>query len=285
MTKTAEMGEFIDQYTSYLRLQILEDAFWRRLLTPKAINRSEAQRSVDHDELVVIKDIEPELGQVKAVVLNMKGGTRHVQFAGPRYEIPFFRIETEEAEIKEHEKYQYEMNIVAYIRERSEKEVATTEDLNFMHLCKTAVESTEKEVVTPDTTVTRKNLVKLFNLIDTDKLQTQKILMNLVQFNNILAWENSEYGSNLLGEVVVNGYKHTQLLGKDFLVSNDTNKVPVNEIWGFTDQKFMGHAFLLEQDLVFSMEKHHNILSFKSWEEIAVAIGNPKSVSRMKIAG
>ena len=86
LLKTAEGLDQVTEATDlYLRKKIREDAFWRTILPPKIIDRRQCTRSLNHDGLVKIIDIEPDA--TGAVAIDWRGSTGHKYIKGDRYEV------------------------------------------------------------------------------------------------------------------------------------------------------------------------------------------------------
>ena len=99
---------------TYIRLRLREAPFSRKILPPQPITREECQRSLNHDTLVVMKDIAPE---AEAVSLTFKGLPNHKYIQGDRFEIPFYQIASKIYEKSELELLAYEMPITQLLEE------------------------------------------------------------------------------------------------------------------------------------------------------------------------
>jgi hypothetical protein len=121
--KIAEFGG------TYIRDRLREVSFARKVLPPTPVQRSELQRSVNHDTLVKIIDIEP---QSKAMSLTFRGQPTARFIRAPRFEIPFFTISSEKFEKTEQELMAYEMPITKIIEENSVKDIQAIEDRQFL---------------------------------------------------------------------------------------------------------------------------------------------------------
>ncbi len=282
LSKTAEGRDQITEVTDlYLRLKIREDAFWRTILPPKVLDRRQCTRSMTHDGLVKIIDIEPDASG--AMAIDWRGDTGHKYVKGNRYEVPFYKIETPIQEMKEADEFVYEMPITEIIRYLTEKDVAKTEDTIFMSATNAAVAETGKLVSSANATFTKKDLIPLFNQLDGNQNKAAVVLMTLSQFNNALAWDNTDFGSDLLSKVTVDGFQTTKLLGRTLVVTNKNDIVKDHELYTYGIPKMLGHAFLLEEDLKFDVETEFDTFRYKSWEYIAASIGNVDSIAKLEL--
>ena len=101
---------------AFIRQKLRELSFLRKIMPPVMVTKQDTQRSVDHDGLVKIVDIEPES---KALPLTWRGEPDARYVTGPRYELRFFSISSEKFEKTEQELLSYESPITKIIEENS----------------------------------------------------------------------------------------------------------------------------------------------------------------------
>ena len=89
--------------SAFIRQKIREVSFARKIINPEYVTRVDCQRSVQHEGLVKIVDIEPDS---KATVINFRGEPDTTYIAGERYEIPFFAVASDDFQ-KTEEELQY----------------------------------------------------------------------------------------------------------------------------------------------------------------------------------
>lgn len=285
MTKTAQESETVREAAqTFLREKIREDSFFRMIIPPVLISRSECTRSVNHRSLVKIIDIEPDVPA--AIPVDFRGGTEALYITGERYEVPFMQIASKEFQIKKYELLSYEMPITEILRENTEKEIAKAEDKAFINAAKAAISLTGNQVTRTKQageTINKKDLAELFKIHDSKQLKSAIVLIPLPLYEDILAWDFSLLGTELIKEVTISGYNYPTLMGRTVIATNKLDVVNPNEIYAFTTQQFLGNAFLLEEDLIFDMIKEYDLYKFKSWEIIAAGIGNAKAVAKLTL--
>ena len=87
---SSEEKEKIAQYAgSYIRDKLREVSFARKILPPEQVTRTDCQRSVNHDTLVKIIDIEPKS---RAMSMTFRGKPTARFIRGERAEVAFFTI-------------------------------------------------------------------------------------------------------------------------------------------------------------------------------------------------
>lgn len=279
MLKTAEDREEVALATSlYLRTKIREDSFARQILPPVTISPAECDRSASHRGLVKIMDIEPDGGAAAVDFLGQSSQVRWIY--GDRYTIPFFSVASDENQVTEGELLSYKMPITDLIRKNTEYVIAEIEDTKFMGLVSAAITESDKDVDSALTTGFGKtDFTNLFKLIDGYELKGTTVLFNTSVYNDILAWDDSDFGDPLLSEVVKNGYTYPMILGKRLVVTNKSTIVADNKLYCFTDQPYLGHAFVLTEELKFGVEQRFNVITYKAWEYIGMGIGNKNAVA------
>lgn len=273
LQKTAAAG------SAFVRAVMREVAFSRRILPPESVTRADCQRSVKHDTLVKIVDIEPDS---KAFAVNFRGEAEDKYVQGRRYAIPFFKIESQKFQKQEAELLAYDYPITKVIEENSIKDLQVVEDEKFIEYSESAINITGKKIVSADTAVDRKNLVSLFKMIDYDRLSVGVALMNNVDFDDWCVQDATEIGSGLASEMTVNGYKYDSILKRKLVVTNKSDIVAPGEIWAYTEPQYLGNFFILN-DTKFWIKKEADMVIWKTWEYIAEGFGNIRSVAKLEL--
>ncbi len=268
--------------SAFIRTKLREVSFARKIINPVYVTKADLQRSVQHDGLVKIVDIEPDSA---AMSINFRGGadTRYVE--GERYEIPFFMITSEDFQKTEEELLAYEMPITDVIERNSVKDIQEIEDNAFISRIDSAITVSTKTqaITTSGGNITKAVFTTLFNLLEagngtTDRLKTDVVLMNNQDYNNLLLWEATSVGDQVGLEITVNGYTYATLFGKKLIVTNKADLVAQGTMYGFTAQEFLGNFFILN-DTRFWIDKKKNLVTWSAYESIGMGIGNIRSVA------
>ena len=274
MQKAAQAGG------AFVRDKLRELAFSRAILPPEYVTKQDTQRSVNHDTLVKLVDIEP---QSQAAALNFRGRALERYIEGDRYEIPFFKISSEEFKKNEAELLAYDYPVTKVIEENSVKDIQATEDAKFIEFSDAVVAANGKTVAPVEAgPATNKNLVALFKALDTDELAVGTILMHKADWDDIMTQESAIIGSPLASEIMVNGYKYNTLLGHKLIVTIKTSIVTPGDIRVYTDPKYLGNFFILN-DTKFYIEKRADMITWMTWEYIGIGFGNLRSVAQMTL--
>ncbi|MCA9313768.1 hypothetical protein KDA08_05665, partial [Candidatus Saccharibacteria bacterium] len=173
---------------AFLRKKLREVSFSRKILMPEYITKAECQRSLNHDQLVKIVDIEPDS---RAMAVNFRGAGDVTYVEGDRYEISFYKVESDTYQKTESELLAYEMPLTELIEKNTIKDIQTVEDDGFMTRCRAAITVSSKTAhvntsgtfngkISPEVFITLFNTLE--NSSDTSatavRLKTDIILMN-----------------------------------------------------------------------------------------------------------
>ena len=305
--KIAEFGG------TYLRDRLREVSFARKVIPPQPVQRSECQRSVNHDTLVKIVDIEPNS---RAMAMTFRGQPTARFIRAPRYEIPFFTISSEKFEKTEQELLAYEMPITKIIEENSVKDIQSIEDRQFLIFIEAAVQGyqlsangsatafnstgvnagTVKSVsvvkgegaltaTTVDFTVypvLKTDFIKLKKLLHRRHLRAERMLMTEPDFDDISAWTIQDVGMTIAGETSTEGWKSDNITGLKYIRTIKTEILREGNIYCFTAPEFLGRFYVLNQTK-FYIDKIANLITWQSWEDIAIGIGNIASVVKLEL--
>lgn len=312
---SAEGKEKIAEYGgSYIRDRLREVSFARKIIPPEQVTRADCQRSVNHDTLVKIVDVEP---RSRAMVISFRGQPTARFIRGEKAEVAFFTISSEMFQKTEQELLAYEMPITKVIEENSVKDIQEIEDreflihieaacqalqteanggvstaLNFTNLAASAVvefsiikgELARTAGVNDAVTrpIQRPDVVNLFKLLDGNRLRAERILMTEVDWDDILQWTLEDFGDRIQSETTVDGYKYNTLLGRPYIRTIKTDILRRGNVYVFTRPEFFGKFYVLN-NTKFYIDKIANTITFQAWEDIGMSIINIASVRKLEL--
>jgi hypothetical protein len=307
-TKIAEYGQ------SYIRDRLREVAFFRQIIPPVNVTKADCDRSEHHDTLVKIVDIEP---QSRAMAISFRGQPTARFIDAPRAAIPFFTISSEKFEKTEQEILAYDMPITKIIEDNSVKDIQEIEDREAIIHNEAAVKAIQQEAnggtlpvlnasliqgatppvesairkgelarnATTDDGVVRPlqrpDIVNLFKLLDTQRHRAERILMTEGDFDDILQW-TSEDAHSVVAETMVEGYKYPTLLGRAYVRTIKTDILRSGNLYVYTNPEYLGRFFILN-NVKFYIDKIANLITWQSWEDIALGIVNISSVRKVEL--
>jgi len=314
--ETNEGKEKIAEYGgNYIRDRLREVSFARKILPPQPVTRADCQRSVNHDTLVKIVDVEPKS---RAMALTFRGQPSANFISAPRAEIPFFTISSEKFEKIEQELLAYEMPITKVIEDNSVKDIQEIEDREFLIHIEAAVQALQAEAnglaAAPALNATalqggappvefsvrkgelarasgvdnavalplqRPDIVNLYKLLDGNRLRAELTLLTEVDWDDILQWTVEDFGDRLQSETTTDGYKYNTLLGRAYVRTIKTDILRPGNLYTFTKPEFFGKFYVLN-NTKFYIDKIANLITWQSWEDIAIGIINIASVRKLE---
>jgi len=267
--------------SAFIRQKIREVSFARKIINPEYVTQADCQRSVKHDGLVKIVDIEPDS---KATIINFRGEPDTTYISGERFEIPFFLVASDDFQKTEEELLAYEMPLTEVIEKNSVKDIQKQEDSAWIKKFDAAIAldaSNQSATVSLDTdgSIKKSSFVTLFDMLDGQELKVDTLLMNGKTFNKLLLYPATSVGDQIGSQVTINGYTYSTLFGKKLIVTNKVDLVG-NAIYAFAPQEYLGKFFILN-DLKFWIDKKRNIITWGAYETIGAGIGNTKAAVKI----
>jgi hypothetical protein len=306
--KTAQLGG------SYIRDRLREVSFTRKIVPPEQVTRNDCQRSVNHDTLVKIVDVEPKS---RAMAITFRGQPTARFIRAEKAEVAFFTISSEIFQKTEQELLAYEMPITKVIEENSVKDIQEIEDREFVIHIEAACQALQTEAnggtstelsasqiagagvvefsiikgelaraaLTDDATVRpiqRPDIVNLFKLLDGNRLRAERLLMPEPDWDDILQWTVEDFGDKVQSETTVDGFKYNTLLGRSYVRTIKTDILRKGNVYVFTAPEFFGKFYILN-NTKFYIDKVANTITFQSWEDIGMAVINIASVRKLEL--
>jgi hypothetical protein len=308
--KLAELGG------SWIRDRLREVAYSRHVLPPEQVTRADCQRSVNHDTLVKIVDVEPQ-SRAMAITFRDQPTARFIR--GAKAEIPFFTISSEKFEKTEQELLAYEMPITKIIEDNSVKDIQEIEDREFTRHIESGIQALQTEVNTVTATkynatniragsatakvvsvvkgelalaadgvdfivrpIQRPDFVNLFKLLDGNRLRSERVLITEVDHDDVLQWTLEDFGDRMTSETVVDGYKYNTLLGRKIIRTIKTDILRPGNVYVFTAPQFFGKFYILN-NTKFYIDKIANVITWQSWEDIGMGVINIASCRKLEL--
>lgn len=308
--KLAELGG------SWVRDRLREVSFMRHLIPPEQVTRADCQRSVNHDTLVKIVDVEPQ-SRAMAITFRDQPTARFIR--APKAEIPFFTISSEKFEKTEQELLAYEMPITKVIEDNTVKDIQEIEDREGLRHLEAGVQAMQTEVnmnttvaynatqiralsanaqvvsvvkgelaLAADGTdfnvrpVQRPDFVNLFKILDGRRLRSERVLITEVDHDDVLQWTVEDFGDRIQSETVVDGYKYNTLLGRKVVRTVKTDLLRPGNVYVFTAPQFFGKFYILN-NTKFYIDKIANVITWQSWEDIGIGLINVAAWAKLEL--
>jgi hypothetical protein len=284
----AHQKEAANMFAGYIRDKLRDVQFSRKILPAKAItNRDDGvQRSVNHDGLVYMDEIEPESGAM-ALTWTAMPETRYIQ--AKRYEIPFFRISSLEYEYTEQELLASRNPIHKIIEKNTVRDIGTIEDLRFLTLVELAVAQTGQVIKGTATNagaasgdIELDDFVNLQNQIVNQERPARVMLINDVDYNKLIKWTSEDTGYTKKTQLVYGGDMPNAIANLRIVRTAKTSLLTEGNLYCFSSPEFLGRFFTLGNTKFF-LKKEIDLISWVSWEFLALSVANAWSCSKLEI--
>ena len=130
--------------------------------------------------------------------------------------------------------------------------------------------------------VTKNDFVKLRQALAMRKLRLEVVLMNDVDFQDILQFTLEDLGDKLTSEIIVDGYKYSTILGNRFVRTIKNEILRRGNIYAFTAPEFLGVFYILNNTKFF-VKKEWNKIEWGAWEDIGMSLINLNSVVKLEL--
>lgn len=128
---------------THTRDRLRELAYSDHVITVKPITKDKCDRSLNHDTLIKIVDIEVAS---RSLSVTFRGDTEARYIKGQRYAVPFYTIQSEKFTITEEELMAYEMPVTKIIENNTMYDMHEIRDREFTRHSESAVQATQAGV-------------------------------------------------------------------------------------------------------------------------------------------
>lgn len=309
-TKIAQMAG------AFIRDRLRELSFARNILPPEPVGRNDCQISVNHDQLTKIVWMEP---RSKAMPISFRGQPKARLIRAPKFEISFFTIASEKFEKYEQELMAYDFPVTKMVEENSTKDIQEIEDREFLTHIEACIQARQYEanantwvafsaanvdggnvvsesVIKGELAVTNQatsddwtvhalqkvDITRLVKLLDRKRLRSKRILMTEPDYDDITQWTIEDVGSDGAWEMTREGYKPDKLIGREIIRTIKVDILREGNLYCFAEPEFLGKFYILNQ-LKFYIDKIGNLITWWSWEDIGMGIGNIAAVCKLEL--
>ena len=307
---TDRIKQAADAASEYTRVYMREESFTDKILPPILVGNDELDRQVDTDKPVIVIDKEPSSPAAISVPFGQLPVNRYIR--APRYRVVFERILSTLYNKDVDELRTYDMDVRQVLSDNSIKDMAAEKDGKFIAVCEssavigtlgygTLTASDDGAGTTADPThlgsgkfrnyvlvdpngVTRESVVEMLKIMPStsSRLETQTILCNNITIKEMLKWGRDEIGGDLAEEVLLNGWAERTFLGCRWVITIKRDLVPNFTFFLFTEPKFLGKHFLLE-DTTMWIKKEAFLIEFFAYQTAGLSIGNINGVAKCVI--
>ena len=277
----------IDAVNDFTRIKMREDGFYRRIIPPLQISNDELDRQVDTDKPVKVVDKEPD--SPAAISLPFASLPINIYIKGPRYRVLFDRVVTPRFTKDVDELRTWVMDIRQVLSDNAIKDMLAEEDSKFLSAVNTALVG--QDTVVPASGVpqwqsisggiTRDTLQDAFKILPRtpSHLEVHTVLINNVTIREVLKWGRDEMGGDFSQDLVKNGWSEQEFMNARWIITIKRDLVPDDSMYMFSDPKFIGKSYLLE-DTTMYIKREAFMIEFFAYETMGGALGNTSGLGR-----
>ena len=262
-----------------------QDSFAREILEPVELGPDEIDRDENTDQPKKIIEKEPDSS---ATFATFKGTGQRTFFKGPRYSVPFGKVESQHFMKSKFELLTYQNDIRKILTDNSVKDMAEQEDAKFMDLVNAAVTVSGNSFDAGLDFDNAGHIKKGVQMLLNHKIPCGKILMSKHLYYDILDWTSQTFGDavasrhydeGLEGEKSLFGFPVITTIRREMLQVDD-NGTARDSIYFFAPENYLGNFFLL-QDATLFIKQEADMVEFWSYSAPGIGIGNTNAVSRI----
>ncbi len=282
----------IDAVNDFTRTKMREDGFYRRIMPPLKIANDELDRQVDTDKPVKVVDKEPD----SPAAISIPFGTlpTNVYIRGPRYRVMFDRVVTPRFVKDVDELRTWVMDIRQVLSDNSIKDMLAEEDSKFISAVNAVMIGPDVPVPyngnviqwkTIDGGITRETLQDARKIMPKgpSHLESHTALINNVTIKEIEKFGRDEMGGDFSQDVIKNGWAEANFMNMQWIITIKRDLVPDDSMFMFSDPKFMGKSYLLE-DTTMYIRREAYMLEFFAYQTMGGSIGHAGGIARADFA-
>jgi hypothetical protein len=264
--------------SAFVRQKLRETGFTRKILTPQMITASDLDRGLDDQPRVIIEK-EPDS---VAAFMSLSGQPTVRYFKGSRYEVPFYKIQSERFVKSKFELATYRTDIRNILQENSVKDLQKQEDVNFF----AGLRAIQKETRGAEFVTTTGDRItdRVMNLIQTlvkDHQKPGKILLSHSLYLQMLREPATQLGDAVASKHFETGsmdgfygFEIVTTIKGDILSSEEGQNLG-DLVAIFAPEEYLGQFYSLQEPTVF-LEAKADMIEFQTYESIGIGIGNTK---------
>jgi hypothetical protein len=111
-------------------------------------------------------------------------------------------------------------------------------------------------------------------------LEVHTCLVNNLTIKHVCKFGRTEMGGDMSQDVMRDGWAEEEFMGKRWLITIKKSLVPTNTLFMFSDPRFMGKHYSLE-DVTMYIRREAFLLEFFAYQTSGCAIGHTSGVARV----
>lgn len=270
--------------SAFVRQKLREEGFARKILTPQSVTSAELDRGLD-DQPRIIVEKEPD-SVAASIALSANGELRY--FKGERYEVPFYKIESDTFKKSKYELATYRTDIRQVIQDNSVKDIQREEDVNFWNgvtsIASTAGNELDYSAAGTGVNFGVRSLMDLVELIVDNFQKPGKILLPYKLYLKLISRKATVIGDIATSDLFRGG-DQTNFYGFEIVTTNksdiltDTTKGDMAAV--FAPEQYLGQFYSMQDPTVF-LKTEKDMVEFSTYESVGIGIGNTDGMATAK---
>lgn len=282
MIKTAMLAA-----DDYFRTELRENGIRRQITPPVQVTDEELDYAEDTDFPVLYVEIAGKSAGARKV--SFETGPSNEVIHGRKARVEFNRIMTPKYSIDKIRLKGYKMPLLDILHDLMLKDIMDVEDRVTLDVDNAIVGELNKDNAEIGCkrniglgAMTREALVTLKKAMFMTKghLQVSKYLMNFGTYCDLGKFDRTEIGGDMAQDMFVNGVKLETLQGVDVVVTTKSEMVKNGEVFIYTDPKYYGGFYTMEDVSMVTDEQDDIWLSFFAHETIGASVVNTAGVAK-----
>lgn len=265
--------------SSYIRMQVFEDGFTRRILPAEPIDYSELS-TFFHDVPGKIGEVEPTQSVAASVPFDHAMDTLY--YMAPKYLTTFYDIKTPKFQKNVKNLNTYKMDLRKVIMDNALKSITKQEDWDFVELTESAL-SVGGATVTFSGGLNRSSIVEMAKIMGRQNLPQGTVLTNFSTFMDFIKLGRNAWGGDGAEKMLregAEGMGEPVMCGMKFISTYKSDIVNDNVSYIYTQPDYLGKFYELEQPVVY-VEKRQDRITCEAMETLGMSIVNTRGVAKV----
>jgi hypothetical protein len=184
----------------------------------------------------------------------------------------------------------YVMDIRQVLSDNAIKDMLAEEDSKFIQSINAVMLGPDvpvpyngnvKQWETIDGGITRETILDAFKIMPRgpSHLEVHTCLINNVTIKEIMKWGRDEMGGDFSQDIIKNGWVEANFMGVRWIITIKRDLVPDDSMFMFSDPKFIGKSYLLE-DTTMYIKREAYMLEFFAYQTLGGSIGHSGGLAR-----
>ena len=264
---------------SYIRMQLFEEGFTRRILPAQPVDYSELNQFYD-ETLGMIIEVEPT--QTISASVPFDAAQPTLSYMAPKAGLFFYDIKTPKFQKNIKILNSYKMDLRKIMMDNALKSMSKQEDSDFIDLTKYAADNGGVSITFAGG-INRNTIVEMAKIMQKQNLPQGINLLSNATFLDFCKLGRNAWGGDGAQDNLVKGpeaIKEASLMGMSFISTSKSDLVNDNVCYLYTQPDFLGRFAELEKPTVY-VDREQDRITFEASETIGMTIVNTRGVAKV----